>query len=127
MKYSPNIYAIALTDMMKEIPKSHHDELIDNFCSNVIRNGDGAHLDQIITAVEERETHDHGGKVISIEFARDMNDATVEKITKKFRERDMVSVKITPSLIAGTRITIDDEQELDQSLQRKLRKLWPTK
>lgn len=118
MKYAPSIYARAFLDAKPDLKK---------FLSVVAKNGDFPRIDKIVAAIEEQETHGHGGKVVNVEFAREMDDATIKKVTKKFKDRDLVSVKIAPSLIAGMRITIDGEQELDGSFQRKINKLWHTK
>ena len=118
MKYPVSIYARAFLETKPDLKK---------FLSVVAKNGDLPRIDKIVAAIEEQETHDHGGKVVNVEFAREMDEATIKKITKKFKERDLVSIKVTPSLIAGTRITIDGEQELDGSFQRKINKLWHTK
>ncbi len=127
MKYAPALYAKALREMIQETPKSHHQELVNNFCRGVIKNGDGARSDKIITAIEEQETHAKGGKMVQMEFAREMSETVIKKLEKKFATHDLVSVRITPSLVAGVRITVDGEKELDGSLQRKLRKLFPNK
>lgn len=114
MKYAPSIYAKAFLETEPE-PK--------RFLQAVARNGDLAKIDKIVTAIEELVTKKHGGHTIALEFARKSDLA--EKF--KFSAKDHVRVSINPSLVAGVRITIDGEQELDESLQRKLNNLWHTK
>ena len=124
MKYAPNIYAQALVRVIKETPKSKHEEVVKNFCDVVRKHGDLGHADKIIEAIAQLETHEKGGKVVNVEFAREMPAAAIKKVIKEFKAHDLVSVKITPALVAGVRITVDGEKEMDGSLQHKLNKLF---
>ena len=127
MRYSPTLYAKAIREVIKETPKPHHDDVVKNFCEMVAKNGDLTSSPKIVVAIAEQEAHEHGGKVVNVEFAREMSEAAIKKVTKRFHAHDLVSVKVTPALVAGVRITVDNEKELDESLQRKLNKLWHTK
>ncbi len=127
MKYSPAIYAKAFQEVVDGAPKARQEEVIKNFCKVIVKNGDAPQIDKICIAIEEQHARTKGGKVVQVEFAREMNEAAIKKITKQFKEHDLVSVKIAPSLIAGVRITVDGEKELDASLSNKLQKLWHTK
>ena len=124
MKYSPHLYARALHEVIKETPKSHHETVVKSFCEMVAKNGDIGRAQKIIDAIQEQEVHEKGGQVVTVEFAREMPEAVIKKLEKKFTEHDLVSVRITPSLVAGVRITADGEKELDGSLQRKLNRLF---
>ena|SRR3989338_3990644 len=114
MKYSPAVYAKAFWEVRPDA---------ERFLNVVHKNGDFSRVDKIVAALEAIATHEQGGRMINLEFARETELA--EKF--KFKSHDHVRVAINPALVAGVRITIDGEQELDQSLQRKLNTLWHTK
>ena len=111
MKYAPHIYARAFLEVKPDPEK---------FLSVVLKNGDYERLDKIVEAIEMREVQAHGGRIVELEFAR------ISELAKKFKfsSHDRVHTKINPSLVAGVRVTVDGEQELDVSLQRKLNKLF---
>src|SRR3989344_2733879 len=118
MRYNPAIYAKAFWEVKPDPAR---------FLDIVKKNGDLGGVKKIIAAIAGREAKAHGGHIVNVEFARAMPAEVMEKITKRFKAHDLVTVNISPSLVAGVRITIDNEKELDASLQRKLNKLWHTK
>lgn len=115
MKYSAETYARAFWEAKPEMKK---------FLSVVRKNGDAHRLGKIVNALETLATHEHGGRMVSIEFARHADQTKVDTLKKRFSSKDHVSMSINPSLIAGARVTMDGEQEMDASFQRKLNKLF---
>ena len=111
MKYAPSIYARAFWESKPDSRK---------FLKAVGKNGDFARIDHIVAALENYTTKKNGGRVIHLEVARDQK--LIEKF--KFTAKDRVRVSINPSLVAGIKISIDGERELDMSLTRKLNKLF---
>ena len=61
---------------------------------------------------------------MKIETAREMSDSQNELLKHKFSNKDHVEFKINPELVAGVRITVNGEEELNNSLQNKLNKLF---
>lgn len=114
MKYNPDTYARVFWEVKPE-PRQ--------FLSVVAKNGDLQRVDKIVDAIEAHAVHAAGGHTIALEFARETEFA--KQFT--FFTHDRIRTIINPALVAGVRITIDGEQELDMSLQRKLNKLWPMK
>jgi len=118
MRYNPAIYAKAFWEVKPDPAR---------FLDIVKKNGDIGGAKKIIAAIAAAEAKALGAHVVNVEFAREMSEEAVQKVRRKFKEHDLVTVNITPALVAGVRITLDGEKELDQSLQRKLNKLWHTK
>lgn len=112
MKYAPDIYAQAFLETKPDLKR---------FLEVVAKNGDFSRIDAILAATEKRIVHEHGGRMIELEYARQ----SAESNKFKFTAKDRVHTSINPSLVAGVRITIDGEQEFDGSLQHKLQKLFP--
>lgn len=124
MRYTPSTYAQALLATYSQVPATKHAGVIKRFWALVRKNGDMPRAEKIVKAVERFMTHQSGGRMITIECARDISKALLSELRNKFKAHDSVQVKINPALVAGVRVTLDGEQELDQSLQRKLNNLF---
>lgn len=122
MKYSPQNYALALSSVLA---KSKEDKVVfSNFLKVVKKNGDQKILPKILNAFKKIEIKKKGGSHIKIEFAHEPEAAQLKSITKEFGSHDLIETTTNPSLVAGVRITFDEEREIDNSLARKLHKLF---
>jgi len=124
MKYSPEIYAKALIEVFEKIPSNEKDSAIKRFLEIINSNGDMKRIDKIVNLVSKYLTLKAGGHHVVIEVARELPEKTTKEIVKKFQDHDQIEISINPYLIAGTRITINGESELDNSLTRKLKKIF---
>lgn len=124
MKYSREIYAKALIEAVEETPQGKKDEVIKRFLEILKKNGDLKRVDKIISLVSKYLTKKSGNRHIEIEIARELPAGLIKEISKNFGKKDQIEISINPQLVAGTRITIDGERELDNSLARKLHKLF---
>jgi len=123
MRYTPETYAQGFLELLKEHPEKEED-IIHRFRDVLIKKGDIQFANKIISAVESHYTHEQGGRNIVIESARTLSVAQQEALSSFMNDKDSVRTKITPSVIAGARITIDDEQMIDVTLSRRLHKLF---
>lgn len=123
MRYSSELYAKALFAVLdkKEIKE---EEAAKNFIQLVRKNGDFDFLPKILEAVEKLETKRNGGKNIILEFARPLGEDVVKRFKEAFSPKDRVKILINKKILAGVRILVDGESELDYSLSRKLRKIF---
>jgi len=122
MKYSPKSYAVALSSVLEKSKEEKH--VFTNFLKTVKKNGDQKILHKILDAFKKIEIKKHGGSHIKIEFAREPLKDQLKSITKKFKSQDWIETSLNPALVAGVRVTIDGEREIDNSLARKLHKLF---
>ena len=125
MKYAPKIYARAFAEIAAEKMSANEEKkIIGNFLSLIKKNGDWRSLEKIIGESEKNLAVKNGLKRILIETARELPRET-EKLTSQIAgKNDLVERKINPELIAGARITVNDTEELDMSLARKLQKMF---
>jgi len=65
-----------------------------------------------------------GRRRVLIQTARPLPQEKLAGMKKLFRDKDVVSEKTDPTLIAGVKITINDEEMLDNTLKRKLENLF---
>ena len=120
MKYIVNDYVKAF---IQTINKVGHVGALFNFVKLLKKTGDIKHSKKILEAIHKNLINEKGGKWVEVEVARE--SALDEKFLKnKFSKKDHVGFKISPELVAGVRITVDGEEELNNSLQNKLNKLF---
>ena len=86
---------------------------LQNFLHILDKNGDRKKLREIVAWIEKMEHR----KVV-VETARKT------KTVWRFEKNDIVEEKINPDLIAGARLTINGEKQLDFSLKNKLEKIF---
>jgi len=110
MKIKAKDYAKALVDIKKFDAK--------HFLRILQKNGDTKKLKEIVLLTEKLLLEKSGNKKVIIEMAR---KAAVKLSLKK---GDVVEEKINPDLIAGVKIIIDGEKQLDFSLKNKLEKIF---
>lgn len=123
MKYTTEIYASALREVIGEAKPSKRDAIVKRFVQAVIRRGDARKLPTIARELEQDEVHARGGRMVEVESVSALRH-NMSKLKNLFKEADHIETRINPELIAGTRITIDGERELDFSLARQLNKMF---
>lgn len=122
MKYKPHIYAEAIKALA--LQKKIGGDAAKNLLRLLQKNGDLKRLPKIIELAEQKIRKARGIRKITIESARNL-PGIKEKIRAAIGEpHDEIETKISPHLVAGIRITINDEDELDASLKHKLEKLF---
>ncbi len=123
MKYSPHIYAKAFVEALGEHPSPEKERArIKNFIALLVKNGDIGRARKILESAKKMIREKEDRRSIVIETARLLSArGLAEEILKP---SDVVEEKIDPELIAGVRITINDELQFDGSLRRKLNELF---
>lgn len=121
MRYAPELYAKALAAVAHgNLAPAKEREIVKNFLTLVRANGDGGKLPKIVEAAEKLLRAKTGRRRVVIESARPLGI-----LLKKFSAgADAVEEKIDPALIAGVRITVNDELQYDGSLRHKLDTLF---
>lgn len=118
MKYQPKQYAEAF------VQSGGNDRLLPALIQALRDNGDRTRAPQVAREIEKLLVRREGGRMVDIEFARAQDPKSLEKIIGKFHARDRVSTSVRPELVAGARVLVDGERELDMSLSGKLEKLF---
>ncbi len=121
MKYSLDTYTEALFNALDETEPVNKDKVLSNFVRILDKNGDIRYRDRIIESVHKRAVKRNGGKWVIVEVARELPEPRQRIIREIFSENDFVGFSVNSALLAGIRITIDGEQELDASLNKKLK------
>ncbi len=105
MKYKAKEYARAIVQAKKFN--------LQNFLRLLEKNGDVKKLKEIVVLIGKMKYRN-----VVIETARNV------KTNWRFGKNDRVEEKINPELVAGARITINGEKQLDFSLKNKLDKVF---
>lgn len=123
-KQKPKIYAKALVELILEDKKGtpvglRPRDITEKFFALLQKNGDLKKAKEIIALAETLLLKKTGNKKITIEVARKSAGMVFP-----FKKGDMVQQKIRPEMIAGVKIIIDGERQLDFSLKNKLEKIF---
>ncbi len=121
MKIKSRYYALALADLILDA-KSSDKRIIENFFALLQKNGNISKAKEIIALTENILLVKSGNKKIILETALKVSRKHILKgILKK---NDIVEEKINPELIAGIKIIINNEKQLDFSLQKKINEIF---
>ncbi len=124
MKYSPFIYAKALSAVIAQSTDLEQDLIVNNFKALLAKNGDLVYLDKITEHLENILVAKAGGRVVLLETARVLPESENLRLKSQFGAQDVFRQKINPTLVAGVRITINGSTELDLSLSRRLNNIF---
>ncbi len=126
MRYPAHIYAKALVDVLS-VPagpgKKHDDEIAKNFLALVRKNGDEGHLQKILEEASRFARGKSGVRKVTIASARELSSLQGRHLDQFVKPGDVVVRRIDSDLIAGVKITINDELQFDGSLKNKLNKM----
>ncbi|PIR83342.1 hypothetical protein COU19_00950 [Candidatus Kaiserbacteria bacterium CG10_big_fil_rev_8_21_14_0_10_56_12] len=122
MKPRPSHYARAFVDSIASGTSGQAAR--EGLVRALAKNGDTHRLAQVVYEIEKIETQSHGGHMVQMEFAREPEKHLESTLHKQFTKDDLITIALNPSLIAGTRITLDESRELDLSLAGKMRALF---
>ena len=82
---------------------------------------------KIIGSIEGMLLKEKGGQRVVVETARALDEKILENIRTQFKKEDVVAYKVNPLLIAGIRISINNEYIIDSSLKAKLKRMFAVK
>ncbi len=130
MKYPAHIYAKALVEVLADEEKKgaftkEQQRVADNFVALVRRNGDEAHLRKLLEEASRMARGLGGARKVIVESARPFTSSQRKEVERFIKKEDVVVEKVDPALVAGMRITVNDEMQFDGSLRRKLAELLP--
>ncbi len=101
------------------------EKLIGNFIESIRKHNDWSRRHQILAAVEKKWRRAQGKSLITIESARALSKDQEEQLGKRWKDKNSdIEYTTNPSLIAGAKIVINEERQLDGSLKRKLAELF---
>lgn len=125
MKYSPSLYAHAFAEIAaKSLNATEEKRAIENFVAMIRKNGDWGARGKILSTTEKILREKTGRKKFVFEVARPLGKLLDHLRKEIAKPEDIIETKLNPSLVAGVKITVNDEMEFDGSMQAKLQKLF---
>ncbi|KKQ77436.1 MAG: hypothetical protein US98_C0004G0007 [Parcubacteria group bacterium GW2011_GWC1_38_6] len=120
MKISPKIYAKVFTQLLQEGIVDRKD-LINNFVRVIVKNGDLGKKERILDQVTRCTRELEGKQIAKIESARSFRGALYNNLIKLFDNKHYdIKESVRDDLIAGVRIVINEEKQLDVSFKKIL-------
>lgn len=123
MRYSPHDYAKALVEAIDD-PKVDRAAIHKNFLALVRANGDEAQLGKILDEAARLVRGNGGAREVMIESARPLAKAQEKMVHQLLKPGDVVAYKVDPDLIAGIKVTVNDEMQFDGTMKAKLDDLF---
>ncbi|MDP2741283.1 MAG: F0F1 ATP synthase subunit delta [bacterium] len=124
MNYTPKIYAFAFCEATNNAKNNADiDRCIKNLLLLIKANRDQKKIKNILFDVEKLITQKMGGRLLSIESARELSPANEKMIKSLIKPTDIVEKRINSQLIAGVKININDELLLDGSFSTKIKNI----
>jgi len=123
MKYKVKDYAKALAEVLsaKDIDEK---KLAAGFVKLLEKQGDLGKAEEILEKAEIFLAKNSGKKAITFETARKLTDHQKKSFSKFIEKGDVVKEKISPDLIAGIKIMVDGDRQIDYSMKNKINKIF---
>ena len=124
MKHSPKQYAAALVAVLEKKPKSERKKVLKNFLRLLTVNADHSRLDAILRESEVQYLRKTGTKKVVIRSASKLSSSVRIEVEEILGKKLYIEEKISPRLLAGIQILVNDDTLIDGSAETRLRKLF---
>jgi F0F1-type ATP synthase delta subunit len=116
------LYAKVLAEILSE-KKYDEKKIVNNFVKLLVNSGYENKSKEILDLAQDLLLLKQGKRKITFETARAIT-ASQKKVLDSFVNKgDIIKEKISPELIAGIKIIINDSKQFDGSLQSKLQRI----
>ena len=117
------LYAKALAEVV--LGENVDDKkIVNNFVKILLKNGLEKKAKEIVNLAEEIILEKRGNKKIVFQTARKMTAGQKKVLDSVAKKGDIVNEKISPELIAGVKIIINDNKQFDASMAKKLQEIF---
>ncbi|MBI5220641.1 MAG: hypothetical protein HY978_02280 [Candidatus Liptonbacteria bacterium] len=122
---SSSTYGRTFTEFLRRYPKAESNRFLAAFVNLIHQNGDWPRRKRILRSCELRWRKTAGRPLLTIESARRLSPAQRQVVDKQFAHApaDLEEV-LRPELLAGVRLTQNDERQLDWTLAKLLRETF---
>ena len=123
VKYKVKDYANALVEILTD-GKTSDKKISQGLIKLLERQNDLKKSKEIIDLAEFLLAKKNNKKSVTFETARRLSDIQRKTLLKSTEKGDIVKEKINPELIAGVKIIVDGEKQLDQTMLKKINNLF---
>lgn len=125
MRYPAKYYARAFAELIHDkMTSAEKDALVANLVASIRRHGDTGKFPAIMKETARMLRKKTGAREVLIETARPLKGDPARMFKGLIGPHDAVETRVTPELVAGVKITLDDEREFDMTLKRKIDMLF---
>ncbi len=125
MKYPARMYAAAFAELAAGRLKPEDEKrLTANLVKLAARNGDSHQLPAILKESDRLLRMKTGMRKVTVESARPLTKKMQDELAKVLKKDDVLETRIDPGLVAGVKLTVDEQSQFDGSLRRKLDRLF---
>ena len=121
------LYAKALVEVLSKPSYAKasegQDKVIKNFIRLLVNSGLEKKSKEILDLAQDLLLQKQGKRKITFETARPITTSQKKVLDSIINKGDVVKEKISPELIAGIKIIINDSKQFDGSLQGKLQRI----
>ncbi|MCL4392232.1 F0F1 ATP synthase subunit delta [Patescibacteria group bacterium] len=128
MKIPSKLYAKVFSEVTKGKSPEEIKKMAERLAGLIDRNGDAGRKEEILKFAERYARELRGKHLLNVETARELPDHFYEEIAEKLgKGKYDIEKHINEELVAGAKLTVDDERELDMTLRTILKNLFNTK
>lgn len=124
MKYTTKQYANSLLSALEGKSAKAQGESLRRFFSILQRNGDASKRSQIMEEVRRTYFKKNGTHKVEVEMAANPPASLKKDIEGALGKKIVLSERLSPELVGGIKIFIDDETLVDASIKTQLDKLF---
>ncbi|MDP3883307.1 MAG: F0F1 ATP synthase subunit delta [Candidatus Staskawiczbacteria bacterium] len=104
--------------------ETNTDEIVKNFIKVLDKNGQTRRAKEILNLAEDMILRKQGKNKITFEIARRLASEHRVMLKEFVKEGDVVKEKINHELIAGVKIVVNGDKQLDMTMRKKLGSLF---
>lgn len=123
MRYLPRHFVDATAELLNESSADKQREIIANLPKILAKKKLTKHLPKILAAIEQKMVNQKGGRMIDVILAQ-KTEQSESKIKDACHKEDLIKITENKNLIAGAKIIINREYQLDCSLAGRLQKIF---
>jgi F0F1-type ATP synthase delta subunit len=125
MNYSSKNYADAFCLAVLAVKTDEaRDNCIKNFLDLLRKNRDHRKMNEIFSLAEKIISQKTGARKVVVESGRPLSAQNKKLIEGMIKPGDYVEKKINKDLVAGIKVTINDELQLDGSFSKKIKNIF---
>ena len=117
------LYAKALAEVLSG-KKVDEKKVVSNFVRVLGSSGLEKKAKEIVLLAEDILLQKQGKSKITFQTARKITAGQKKILQSLAKEGDIINEKISPEIIAGIKIIINDSKQFDASLQKKLQEIF---
>jgi F0F1-type ATP synthase delta subunit len=125
MNYSSKNYADAFClAVLSAKSDSDKEKCIKNFLELLKKNRDQRKINEIFSLAEKIISQKTGARKVVVESARPLSAENKKAMEGIIKPGDYVEKRINKDLVAGVKVTINDEMQLDASFSKKIKNIF---